>query len=237
MAYHLTGSAAHHAAMEGRLKPLKPDQGLRYKAKKTLHIETAKERITIPKGASYRITGTRNGDGYVLTIEGAQEATYYVMASRSEGLLSWAAGAILVALAGFLAAPGDAQAAPCMAPTPACASQLPPPPKPQPKPQPKPHQGDIHFDVQRARDRDTFLQLYAQTAACMREGSVAMLRYGSRDSDDIKLWLVKTCGNPLYSWLTDKEHFSDRKAATFLLGLAGKGLDAALRGPDEIIVR
>lgn len=174
--------------------------------------------------------GTEIAAKFELTSTGVPSPSNAIIELRSDG--TWIARigapvcALLVALWGFLGAPEPAQAAPCMAPTPACARQL-PPPKPQ---------GDIQFDVQRARDRDTFLQLYAETAACMREGAVAMLRYGSRDSEAIKLWTTKTCGNPLNNWLMDKEHMSDRQAAIFLLAMAGKGLDAALRGPDAIIV-
>lgn len=110
------------------------------------------------------------------------------------------------------------------------------PTRPPPKPA-RPTEPQIEYDVQKARDRDTFLKLYAQTAACMREGSVAMLRQGLRDRGDIQAWTVQTCGRTLVYWLTDRLNMTEKQVSAMLTSMSEKALDAALRGPDAIIVR
>jgi hypothetical protein len=71
MAYYLTGTKAHIANVERKLKPLKLDQGLVYTVKdKPLRFEDSCGRgVSLPVGHVYRITGTRNGDGYVVTFD------------------------------------------------------------------------------------------------------------------------------------------------------------------------
>jgi len=70
MAYHLTGTKALIAMMEGKLTPLKADQGLVRTCEKVTEFEDARKRfVRLPVGMTYRITGTRNGDGYVITFD------------------------------------------------------------------------------------------------------------------------------------------------------------------------
>lgn len=144
--------------------------------------------------------------------------------------------ALVIAAALAALSCAGAFAAPCTAPTTACAATLPPPPPPAAE-RPQRPRGDIQYDPRAARDRDLFLTIYAQAAACMREGSVAMLRQGSRQSEDIRSFTGSACSRTLHGWLTDKEGMSERQADLFVDHMTGKALAAALRGPDSITVR
>jgi hypothetical protein len=70
MAYYLSGTKAHIANKERTLKPLKLDQGLRYTCKDITEFEDSCGRmVRLAKGTEYRITGTRDGNGYVITFD------------------------------------------------------------------------------------------------------------------------------------------------------------------------
>lgn len=71
MAYHLSSGKAHEANVNHTLKPLRKDQGLHYKVKDGgLRFEDSCGRgVYLPEGHAYRITGTRNSDGYVVTFD------------------------------------------------------------------------------------------------------------------------------------------------------------------------
>jgi hypothetical protein len=86
MAYYLSGSKAHIANKERTLKPLKLDQGLRYTVKAGgLRFEDSCERgVYLPEGHTYRITGTRDSNGYVVTFDDADplNGTRYLTAEQ-----------------------------------------------------------------------------------------------------------------------------------------------------------
>jgi hypothetical protein len=68
VAYHLTGRAAYKAAAAYKLTPVKG--GLEFVTKDHILIEDACGRgIALPEGTKYTITGTKNGDGYVMTFD------------------------------------------------------------------------------------------------------------------------------------------------------------------------
>jgi hypothetical protein len=71
MAYYLSGRAAHLHCMKRALKPLKLDQGLRYTVKAGgLQFEDSCGRgVYLPEGHNYRITGTCDSNGYVVTFD------------------------------------------------------------------------------------------------------------------------------------------------------------------------
>jgi hypothetical protein len=97
--------------------------------------------------------------------------------------------------------------------------------------QPLPKESDL-------RKRDAFLRLYAQTASCMREASVAAMRYGRPvDRADVVRFTNDMCGEGLHGWLTREEHMTDKQASALLNAMGYKALDAAVRGPDAIIIR
>ncbi len=68
MAYYLTGSAARRMAASNQLSPVKG--GLERTAQERIVVQDGTGRgVAIPEGTKYRITGTRNGDGYVVTFD------------------------------------------------------------------------------------------------------------------------------------------------------------------------
>ena len=68
MAYHLTGRMAKKAAAAYKLTPVVG--GLECVIKDHTIIEDACGRgICLPEGTKYQITGTKNGDGYVITFD------------------------------------------------------------------------------------------------------------------------------------------------------------------------
>jgi hypothetical protein len=71
MAYHLTGRKAHEANLKRTMQPLREDQGLRYTVKPCgIRFEDSCGRgVFLPEGHTYRITGTRDGNGYVVTFD------------------------------------------------------------------------------------------------------------------------------------------------------------------------
>lgn len=67
MAYHLTGAKAFVAAHSGKLTPVK--SGLNRLTEKDLRIVDALHKtVVMPAGTEYTITGTADGNGYVVTI-------------------------------------------------------------------------------------------------------------------------------------------------------------------------
>lgn len=91
MAYHLTGTKAHLANAERKLKPVKIGTGLyRYVQDKPLEFEDSCGRLVrLPVGHLYRITGTRDGNGYVVTFDEVDRlnGTRYLTASVGSKLL------------------------------------------------------------------------------------------------------------------------------------------------------
>lgn len=72
MAYHLTGTQAHRAAGHQKLTPVVG--GLERVATSRLMFEDSRGRFTsLPIGHKYRITGTKDGNGYVLTYDDRDE--------------------------------------------------------------------------------------------------------------------------------------------------------------------
>ena len=81
MAYHLSGHQAYTKAIQRRLSPV--HGGLRYEAQEDLVSADALDRpIHIPRGTMYAITGTSDGNGYVMTIQDGTGATYYLEAEE-----------------------------------------------------------------------------------------------------------------------------------------------------------
>lgn len=76
MAYHLSGSKAYAAALAGKLTPVKG--GLHYTAQHEIVVHDVREHmVIISQGSSYNITGTKDGNGYVVTFLGTPSQTYY----------------------------------------------------------------------------------------------------------------------------------------------------------------
>jgi len=86
MAYHLSSSKAHWHNERRSLKPLKLDQGLRYTVKAGgLRFEDSCGRgVYLPEGHAYRITGTRDSNGYVVTFDDSDtlNGTRYLTAEQ-----------------------------------------------------------------------------------------------------------------------------------------------------------
>jgi len=86
MAYHLSSGKAHEANVKRTLKPLKLDQGLHYTVKPGgLQFEDSCGRgVYLPEGHTYRITGVRDSNGYVVTFDDADvvNGTRYLTAKE-----------------------------------------------------------------------------------------------------------------------------------------------------------
>ena len=77
MAYHLTGMQALKKAIGRGLRPV--TGGLRYTATHDItSVDAIGTLISIPRGTVYHITGTKNGDGYVVTILDGRNSTHYL---------------------------------------------------------------------------------------------------------------------------------------------------------------
>lgn len=96
---------------------------------------------------------------------------------------------------------------------------------------------ELNYDVQEERNAELLRVSAAQAAACMREGSVAQLRQGIRDREAIQAWTAAVCGGPLFSFMTKQLGRPAAEVNAYVNALAGQALNAALRGPDAIIVR
>jgi hypothetical protein len=69
------------AAIGKGLRPV--EGGLRYTAQNDItSVDALGNAITIPRGTVYNITGTKNGDGYVVTISDPAHSTYYLEAEE-----------------------------------------------------------------------------------------------------------------------------------------------------------
>lgn len=80
MAYHLTGRKALENAAMGKLTQLKSSQGIPKLVKEEIKIKDALGReLCIPAGLIYRITGTRDSNGYIITIP-SMMSTHYLSA-------------------------------------------------------------------------------------------------------------------------------------------------------------
>ena len=81
MAYHLTGFGAFKKAIQRRLTPV--EGGLHYTATTDITSEDALgSPVNIQRGTGYKITGTSDGNGYVVTILDGSKATYYLEAEE-----------------------------------------------------------------------------------------------------------------------------------------------------------
>lgn len=72
MAYHLTGAQAHRLQKDwktkGPMKPLAEDQGIQKVTVGIVEFEDSLGRfVRLRPGTKYNITGTRDGNGYVMT--------------------------------------------------------------------------------------------------------------------------------------------------------------------------
>jgi hypothetical protein len=76
MAYHLTGTKTLLAAIAKKLSPVKG--GLHYIAQHELFIADALENlVVVPIHTHYHITGTADGNGYVVTFSDPLGSTHY----------------------------------------------------------------------------------------------------------------------------------------------------------------
>jgi len=85
MAYYLTGSKAHWHNQRRTLKPLRLDQGLtRVCETRTIFEDSCGRAVALPTGHTYRITGTRDGNGYVVTFDDVDKVagTRYLTAEQ-----------------------------------------------------------------------------------------------------------------------------------------------------------
>ena len=81
MAYHLTGMQAYKQAVTDKLKPVQG--GLQYTAQQIRSaVDSVGKTIVIPEGTRYSITGTSNGDGYVVTFSAPLDSTHYFEAEE-----------------------------------------------------------------------------------------------------------------------------------------------------------
>ena len=76
MAYHLSGTKAYAAALAGKLTPVQG--GLHYTAQHEIVVHDVREHmVIISQGTTYHITGTKDGNGYVVTVSDTHGRTYY----------------------------------------------------------------------------------------------------------------------------------------------------------------
>jgi len=81
MAYHLTAHGAYMKAIQRRLTPV--EAGLLITAAEDIISEDALGKpLNISRGTEYRITGTKDSNGYVVTILDGSRATYYLEAEQ-----------------------------------------------------------------------------------------------------------------------------------------------------------
>lgn len=74
MAYHLTGMNAFRAALKNSLTPV--EGGLKYTAQQEKQVyDVLDNLICVKVGESYKITGTRDSNGYIIT---TLSGTYYL---------------------------------------------------------------------------------------------------------------------------------------------------------------
>lgn len=81
MAYHLTGFEAYKKAVQNSLLPV--EGGLRYTSHTHKQITDALGNVYgIHPGCVYYITGTKDSNGYVLTLSDAAKTTMYLEAEE-----------------------------------------------------------------------------------------------------------------------------------------------------------
>lgn len=136
------------------------------------------------------------------------------------------APAILIAALAALSCAG-ASAAPCAAPGASCAESRPVPP-PQAPSRPQRPRDDIHLDAKKEQDRAIFVQLFSETSECMREGSVAAMRTGSRNSRDIRAFTLNVCAGHLIVWLREDQGMNPRDIRLLVDHMTQRGLDLAV---------
>ena len=77
MAYYLTGMQALQKAIGRGLRPV--EGGLRITAQHDItSVDAVGTLIRMPRGMTYHITGTRDGNGYVITILDGHNTTHYL---------------------------------------------------------------------------------------------------------------------------------------------------------------
>lgn len=86
----------------------------------------------------------------------------------------------------------------------------------------------LEYDPAKQVEREIFLKLYTRTVRCMHDGSLAMLRQGSRDAGDIQAFTAQTCAGPLVQFLIGTSGMSQQDTTTFILTMTERGLDSAL---------
>lgn len=94
----------------------------------------------------------------------------------------------------------------------------------------------IAYDPARSIKQGQFLQLYARTATCMRQATVAILRQGVREQFPIRSFVVGTCGGNLRVWLVTQDGYSQAEVETLLNHMAGRALEAATQPPSHIFI-
>jgi len=81
MAYHLTGHKAFKHALHQRLTPV--EGGLRYTSQTHKQVVDAVGTVYgLHPGCVYYITGTKDGNGYVVTLSDAARTTMYLEAEE-----------------------------------------------------------------------------------------------------------------------------------------------------------
>jgi hypothetical protein len=89
MAYYLTGCRAFQHARQHSLRPLRSDQGInKISGRDPVAVKNAiGAKLTIPPQTKYRITGTRDGNGYVVTFDNIDLGTQYFEAQDGVNLV------------------------------------------------------------------------------------------------------------------------------------------------------
>jgi hypothetical protein len=88
---------------------------------------------------------------------------------------------------------------------------------------------DLTYDPAIAARAATLRDLELRTRICIRDGAVAMLRMGQRDSDQIVAFAINTCAGPLVTQLTTVDGRPVAEAQAYAKALA---FEALARVPD-----
>lgn len=78
-------------------------------------------------------------------------------------------------------------------------------------------QASIRYDAGRDHALRTQEYLMAETIHCMHDATVAALRRGVSDLEQIRVFNLKMCARPLYVYLTDTMGWAQEDAAELLL--------------------
>lgn len=81
-------------------------------------------------------------------------------------------------------------------------------------------QAQLHYNAKAAIEQERMERLYVETIQCLQESTVAVLRMGLRDPQEVRNFNLKFCGHALFAQLTKRMGWSESDGVALIVRLS-----------------